>query len=271
MTNETFLEDRRLSVQPVEFVHLLFNDEFFCSGGLYATDVGFGMHGPFISINALHTRRADANVTTFRNFLIEMDGEENLHNQWRTATGVKLPFSTCTWSGGKSLHFIVSLETPIDEKTWRRWSKALVKAVPGADASTTNPSRFTRLPGAVRENGNTQHLLYLGSRIANSIVEEFVRPHLEPDVPNFRSLYNNMLGLTGLEAAHPLTKAFINGTHPCNTGRNTALFKCAADLKDVGLSIEEADELLAGPAEELGLHHREIVTTIKSAYRKERR
>lgn len=228
--------------------------------------------GNFISINPIHHTRKDSNVTSFRNFLIEMDeGALTKDEQMDLARSINLPFSTAVWSGGKSVHFIISLVEPIDEPTWRKWAEALIKAVPGADPSTKNPSRFTRLPGAFRrDRQTTQNLLYSGGRVPNEDVEKFCKPHIIADVPNFRNLYNKMVGVSGIEAAHPMTRAFIAGTHPCKIGRNNALFRSAADLRDVGLSIEDAGDLLHGPALELGLSEKEVVQTIRSAYSRAR-
>lgn len=253
------------------FLETLFRSgESVCSGGLYAVDVGAQQEsqGPFISINPLNNRRADANVTSFRNFLVEMDGESSLEKQFDIVTKCGLPYSTCVWSGGKSLHFVVAMQESVDEATWRKLAKALVKSVPGADPTTTNPSRFTRLAEARRDNGEYQTLIKILGRPSARAVEEYAAPHVVADTPNFHSLYRDMMGLEGVEAAHPLTKAFIAGTHPCYGGRNIALYKCAADLKDVGIEADEATDLLAGPAEALGLDRREIITTIRSAYRR---
>lgn len=256
-----------------QYLQVLFDSEdTICTGNMYSTTVHpqAEASGNFISINPLKESRRDANVTKFRNFLIEMD-EGPLDEQMQKVREAGLPFSAATWSGSKSIHFIVSLEEPVDEKTWRTWAEALIRSV-GADPATKNPSRFSRLPGSHRaDKGTTQSLLVLNGRVPNKVVEEFVGPHIRTRGPNFRLLYNSLRGVTGVDAAHPMTKAFIAGTHPCEHGRNNALFKSAADLRDVGMSMEEAGSLLHGPAEMTGLSEREIVQTIRSAFQRERR
>jgi hypothetical protein len=237
---------------------------------MYETGVGLQTHlpGPYISINSLVERRLDTNVTTFRNFLIEMD-QPGLSAADQLALAANLPYSTATWSGSKSVHFIVSLVDPVDENTWRRWASGLIASIPGSDRSTKNPSRFTRLPDQIRaDTGQEQALLAVRGRVATSVVAAYVEPHLEPEVTDYRKMYNNFRGLTGLAAAHPMTKAFLNQTHPCNQGRNNALFKSAKDLKDCGLQPDEIESLLIPAALEIGLVAREINQTIKSALRK---
>lgn len=269
-----------LSLARCRFMSALFRlNEEVCQGSLYSIDVAseqdqeeFG--GPFISINPIHTKRADSNVTSHRNFLIEMDGGQSFDEQLAIVNKAGLPFTTCTWSGGKSLHFIVCLEKGVDEPTWRKLAKALVKSVPGADPATTNPSRFTRLPDAKRydkEGYPNQSLLIVNDCVTLEDLQTYCDRFIEEPRPNFRSLYSSLMGLEGLEAAHPLTHDFIAGTHPCFKGRNSALFASAADLKDVGLELEEAIEKLLPAAIGLGLSEREAMTTLRSAYSRSRK
>lgn len=257
------------------FIKKLFRSgEQICTGNLYTTGLAYEyefeeFQGPFISINPLQTKRADANVVEFRNFLIEMDGGQSFDDQLEIVRKVGLPYATCAWSGGKSLHFVVCLDKGTDEPTWRKLARALVRAVPGADPATTNPSRFTRLPGAKRydkEGHPTQTLLDIGEYVTIEQLNEFCKPHIEEQAPNFRKLYSALLGVEGLEAAHPLTHDFIAGKHPCFSGRNNALFASAADLRDVGIEFDEAIDKLLPAAIGLGLSEREAMTTLRSAY-----
>lgn len=120
----------------------------------------------FFSINALSASRADANVTCYRNFLLELDTLPL--NQQIEAVTSKIPVSSITYSGGKSYHFIISLREPLqDETEYRRVWRGLHEAVPQADKTTKNPSRLSRLPGVLRPDTSLmQELVYLGNRIA---------------------------------------------------------------------------------------------------------
>lgn len=138
----------------------------------------------FFSINPLHLgkdlgaseewhspvigRRADINVTAYRNFLLECDFG-SIEEQYTYLNSLEIPYTTLVHSGGKSLHAIVSLEDPVTADQYRVIAARLHKLCTKADPSTKNPSRLSRLPFRVRpETGKMQELLYLGSRIKNA-------------------------------------------------------------------------------------------------------
>lgn len=119
----------------------------------------------FFSINALKDARLDANVTSYRNFLLELDSVP-LKDQISLVRD-RLPVSSIVYSGGKSYHFIISLLVPLSsESEYRRVGRGLMEAVPEADRTTKNPSRLSRLPGVLRpDTGLMQELVYAGNRI----------------------------------------------------------------------------------------------------------
>lgn len=133
----------------------------------------------FFSINSLHTSRADSNITSYRNFLLEIDSVP-LPQQIELVTS-RLPVTAITFSGGKSYHFIISLKEPLpDEAAYRRVVRGLMEVVPEADKSTKNPSRLSRLPFATRpETGLIQELVYLGNRVDLAELPE-PAPYHEP-------------------------------------------------------------------------------------------
>lgn len=151
----------------------------------------YGRSRRWFTINALHPtedlnptepyhdkskpRRADRNIIKWRNIMIEMDSC-SIPEQKVYIKESKMPYSTCVYSGGKSLHFVVALETPLQsEEEYRCWWKAINKIMAnlGAklDPSTVNPSSFSRCPNAFREDkGQTQHLLKVNARIKNQVM-----------------------------------------------------------------------------------------------------
>lgn len=135
----------------------------------------------FFSINPMHTSRADANVTYYRNILLEIDSLP-LDEQLRYMDGI--PVTSIVYSGGKSYHFIISLEQPC--KTREEYDllvKRLHKLLPEVDPTTKNPSRFSRLPGAIRpDTGKLQELIYLGNRVNNGQLDALL-PILPPQKP----------------------------------------------------------------------------------------
>lgn len=189
------------------FYKLLFdNDEFSCFGDLYSnaiSPVSDFKPSEFFSINPLHPdkdydakasykysenapRRADLNVTKFRNFLFEMDTVD-LEDQMKIIEGCGIPFTSIVYSGGKSYHCILSLEVPLEfpvhsemgislyKMEWSRWAEKINQycesLFPGkyktaVDKAMKNPSRLSRAPGFTRANGKEQKLIYLGNRIS---------------------------------------------------------------------------------------------------------
>lgn len=123
-------------------------------------------------------RRADCNVAQFRNFLLELDGMP-LEEQEKYVRDL-VPVTSITYSGSKSNHFIISLETPLSGLSeYQTWARRLHKLVTKADHTTKNPSRLSRLPFRIRpETGLEQKLIYLGARIPNAQLEALL-----PELP----------------------------------------------------------------------------------------
>lgn len=113
-------------------------------------------------------RRADCNVVCYRNFLIELDNmplEEQI-----TYVKSRVPVTSIVYSGGSSYHFIISLETPLQNyEEYMNVAKRLLLLVPEADPTCKNPSRLSRLPTRVRpDTDKVQSLVYLNSRVPNA-------------------------------------------------------------------------------------------------------
>lgn len=124
-------------------------------------------------------RRADGNVTSLRNFLIELD-DVPIYEQVALVTS-KINVSSIVFSGNKSYHFIISLQEPCkDIAEYRAYARALHELIPQADRSTKNPSRFSRMPDVRRQDtGLWQELLYIGTRLPKSSLPE-PKPYREP-------------------------------------------------------------------------------------------
>lgn len=140
------------------------SDLFFCINELYPdrdNNPTKDWHDPSAP------RRADANVATFRNFLLEID-DMPLDDQIAYVKS-RVPVSTIVYSGGSSYHFIISLEEPLpDYETYMHWARRLLMLVPKADKMCKNPSRLSRLPGRLRlDTGKMQKLMFVGERVNN--------------------------------------------------------------------------------------------------------
>jgi hypothetical protein len=111
-------------------------------------------------------RRADANVTKLRSFLLELDSLP-ICEQRPYMDSLKVPYSAVVFSGSKSLHFLLVLSSPVPTyEAYMDISRRLHRLVEKADHSSKNPSRLSRLPFRTRpDTGKEQELVYLGKRI----------------------------------------------------------------------------------------------------------
>lgn len=201
-----------------KFFGVLFDvSESGCVGGMYSSSVGKINPEPgpeFFAVNPLDPgvdhvhflkdsyeenvgRRADMNVTSFRNFVFEMDSMP-YDDQLQIFTKCRIPFSSIVFSAGKSLHAVLCLEKGLDlvphrqesvmsyKAVWERlaaaidWdAKAMGYSLPDGkpsfvDSACKNPSRFTRFPNSIRAGKGKQELLFLGNRMNNDEFEKML-------------------------------------------------------------------------------------------------
>lgn len=176
------------------FKTLFEKDEDTCfSETPYGTNVSHATSWPYasansiyFSINPMHTSRADSNVTAYRNILLEIDSLPL--DQQIAYIRDKVPVTSITYSGLKSYHFIISLQEPcVDRADYGQLVRRIMHLISAADPTTKNPSRFSRLPGAIRpDTQKVQELVFLGNRIARADLEallpalEVPKPHPKP-------------------------------------------------------------------------------------------
>ncbi len=282
------------------FYNLLFDeDDYICFGEtLKSTAVNhykwpYGRNRRWFTVNALHPtedrrpteewhrkdkpRRADCNVVKWRNIMIEMDScsipEQKVHIKQS-----KLPYSTCVFSGGKSLHFIVALETPLEtEEEYRCWWKAIFKIMgnlgASLDKSTVNPSSFSRCPNAYREDKDQiQHLLKINARIKNEDMISWFKSHgVSPDDFKRQVIFENIMGNTphvdsdATDAERfEVVKRFMKNEPYVKGNINNWQFKAGCLGKAVGLSESVFTAFVRdqfGPIDKRG--------AISSAYKKQ--
>jgi len=251
----------------------------------------------YFSVNSLHTHRYDANVTCFRNFLIENDNVKSIPEQIALVKKIGIPYSTVTFSGGKSLHFIISLETPLqDENMYRfvgNWIHNIINdGLPVEmqfDGKTKNPSRFTRVPGGTNvkyqkdDDGNVinddsgypvvksktiQSLLDVKGRIPDAVMEDWLMSHenLKPEVKRRDAV------VVACDTANPLllkkwtVHLLKNGIHKGK--RNDGFFEIGNDFLKCGFTLDQTIEYIQDEARELGdFPMSEVISAVKSAYR----
>jgi hypothetical protein len=217
------------------------------------------------ALNPIKGFRQDANCTAFRNFLVEMDYGSN-EAQMSYVKRVDLPYSAAVFSGNKSLHFLISLDTDLpSEKVYRLFSEWILNIVTLADQATKNPSRSIRIPGALRDTGKHQELVdYRGAiKIGDLVSWLKLHPDAKPkekverkisDAPNIENMKGWVLNL------------LKSGIGPPN--RNRKWFTVAVEFALSGYSEEYTIETLGAYfSPDRDFKEREWETTIRSAFK----
>lgn len=204
-------------------------------------------------------RRADANVESYRNILIEID-DMPVEDQLEYINDLGMPYTACTYSGSKSLHFIISLKLPFTKKfAYDTITSKIMSIVKHADKSAKNCSRFSRLPGARRNNGKSQDLLVLNDRVDNTELLEWIQDNYSEEkrfVEIIPDIATNSLNLS--------TKQFFADGAPDGSW-NIELFKAACNATKCGYSeawIRDSVKKINGVIDNSD------ISTIKSAIRR---
>lgn len=200
-----------------------------------------------IAINPIKGNREDENCTALRTFLVEVDNMP-LKDQYDYIQSLKMPYSVCVFSGGKSLHFGITLAEDLNSlETYKYLATWILNIANKADRNTKNPSRSIRVPGSIRD-GREQKLLELKSRIPleqlNAWLSEF--QHLRPAPQKEYGVSSNKIGLDTLPIW--LTTALREGVSSYafsrGGGRNQTWFKIFCEFAKRGYSSEESMSLL---------------------------
>lgn len=230
----------------------------------------FSFDGVFTCINQLSGNRKDDNVSVFRNFLVELDNTP-IAQQQKLITDLNMPFSTATFSGNKSIHFIISLEHPlIDKDQYDDTAYMLYQVIPGIDKSNKNCSRFTRTAGALRDGDKEQTLVSINKRIPNDVFFDWLyafKPkermqwsHEDIDMSTLPIGQKGKLSKSTIE--------ILSKTEIPKGERNQTLYKIACDFKNNNYSKEELIGTLLWIKLFNTLDSKEITMTIDSAYQR---
>lgn len=201
-----------------------------------------------IAINPVKGNREDENCTAFRTFLVEVDNMP-LKDQYDYIQSLGMPYSVCVFSGGKSLHFGITLSEDLNSiETYRYLASWILNVASKADKNTKNPSRSIRVPDAIRD-GKRQKLLDIKGRVPleqlNAWLSQF--EHLRPAPP--KSSYSQPTEKAGLDTLPVwVTIALKNGVSSYaamnGEGRNSRWFKVFCEFAKRGYSSEEYMGLL---------------------------
>lgn len=220
-----------------------------------------------VALNPIKGWREDLNCTAFRNFLIEMDYGP-LAEQLAYAKAIGLPYSAVVFSGNKSLHFLISLDTDLpNENVWRTMAEWTLAIATAADQNTKNPSRQIRIPGAMREPGKKQIIV---DHRGPTPLKEFsqwlaAHPDAKPRPPEKRQVS----GTPDFSKLKPwVPQRLAKGIVGAKSGRNKEWFAIACEFALAGYSEDDAmDFLSAYFTPDRDFKEREWKTSIKSAFK----
>lgn len=148
----------------------------------------------YFCINACGEDRKKANIKKFRNFLIEIDEipgtkEPMPHRDQILLIGkkYKVPYSTYVDSGNKSIHFIISLEEPLDGieeyEFVADWIKNIVIE---ADRSVLVPEKLSRFLGGTNSKTQKEQTGFTSrnGRVSNTRFLDWLNryPECKPDI-----------------------------------------------------------------------------------------
>jgi hypothetical protein len=262
--------------------------------GIYETklnyiDVPFYQNKNYVVINPMHTSRKIDNITKFRSFMMEMD-YTSLDEQKRIVRESGLPYSCATYSGGKSIHFIVSLVTPLtDVIEYKKVAQMLYDAFEikkrEEDQANKNATRFSRTPNTYRADKDTyQTLLKVNGRIENSVFFEWLYAKLkslnislsdyEPKQYIAPIIPEGSLEMSDIDKYKWVKEHFVKKSF--DKDRHLYLFMVASGCNQVGIERSNASNFmselsgLAGGSNPRMITILEIEAQIKCAYEEHR-
>jgi hypothetical protein len=144
----------------------------------------------FVTPNSMiGNRRCEDNIDQRTTFIVEFD-ELPLDEQMVFVDQIQMPYSTATYSGNKSVHFLIRLTDSIsDKREYKRLAKLILLATNNkADpAPLKNSSTFTRVPFAIRkETGRIQKLLKLKKRVSQKELIEWIDSRVLKQKPSLK-------------------------------------------------------------------------------------
>lgn len=219
-----------------------------------------------VALNPIQGFRRDENCTAFRSFMVELDSGQ-LKSQLDYIKELGLPYSACVFSGNKSLHFAVTLDSDLpNEDTWRYYQQWMLNICDRADPNTKNPSRSLRVPGP-RRGDRKQTLVEMRSRIAVASLDAWLS-----QFSGFRPMPRQKsqgLQVPTPEALSPWVIRELTQGIDFSQGRNSRWFAIGFDFGRAGYNEHDIEAVLEPYfSEERDFRRYEWRQAIKSGCRK---
>jgi hypothetical protein len=219
-----------------------------------------------VALNPIQGFRADANCRAFRSFLLEMDGYD-LKQQISYLRKLGIPYSALIFSGGKSIHTLITLDKDLpDEKTWRLYAEWILNRAALCDQATKNPSRSVRIAGALRDGTHRQHPVEIKGRVDREELTKYLLqyPHLMPRPKEKRPISTEPHLDLLPEWVQEQLKHGIDFGH----SRNVTWFNLACCFARVGYSEDRTIDFLSKYfVEDRTFKEKEWLTSIASAFK----
>ncbi|MBX7232057.1 MAG: hypothetical protein K1X29_08220 [Bdellovibrionales bacterium] len=218
-----------------------------------------------ISINPINGFRNDANVTAFRSFLIEVDNLPLDQQRAYIEDQLKVPASSCVFSGGKSYHYLITLSEDLPSvAAYRFYSEWILNICSLADQNTKNPSRQTRFPGNIRFDGLKQDLIFLKNRVGQEELFRWMCQH--EDKRPVSQIKRQIVPVAFAKKIPPWVQNDLN--LGIDTDRNVTWFKHACSCFKNGWELGDLIEYFEQYFEpEADFSKQEWLSTIKSAFK----
>jgi hypothetical protein len=260
------------------FLDILFDDEdkVFVGPDLYSGSVIAKKDvssGQFFCLNACEGGRKKCDIRKFRNFLIEIDETPGTKEPMPRRDQIllihqkyKVPYSTVVSSGNKSVHFIISLEEPLDNiedyQLIAGWIKNIVVE---ADPSVLVPEKLSRFLGGINTKTQKEQKGYIpkGGRVSNARLLEWLNsyPECNPNVqsaPHVQGKAENHSREGILPIAHWYLTEYLKrpynnirghyqcpvcSSEGCDTGKNN-LYVSGPQMKFHCFAVKEHNQLI---------------------------
>lgn len=204
-----------------------------------------------VAINPINGWRRDENATAYRTFLVECD-DMSLEEQYKYIKDMGFPYSYCCFSGSKSLHFALVLESDIPSETiYRHTAQWILNILDKADPYTKNPSRSVRFPNVIRpETGKEQRIVDMGSRINIDKLGKWLNkyPDKAPKVMQMKPRNTGNFNIKGV--GEWAKKALVEGVHNSEGSRNQKWMSIGCEFAINGMGLDESISFLGRYYEE---------------------
>jgi hypothetical protein len=221
----------------------------------------------FVAINPIKGFRSDLNVYKFKNFMLECD-TGTIDSQMEYLKRLGVPYSAVIFSGSKSAHILISLDTPIhDEKSYRSIYQWLLNIGTLFDQACKNPSRAIRIPGAIRpETGKEQTLLEFKGIVAKADLFAYLKLHMESKPAEKEK--REISGKHDFSKLKPwVIDRLVKGLDR-SKGRNQQWFSIACEFALAGYSEDDTLDILGEFfTPDRDFKEREWKTSVKSGFK----